>query len=179
MPPAGDVTIGEWQYLKTHFADEDAVERRELIVQTLRRLARKGIRHDHIHRALMLGIRLRQEHMNRQEQRAADRRRSTFVKRAQRDVDRALASLRRLMPPQLLDPKVTKIPLTDDMLFSLRDELITAWRERLASLPPERPRRGRPWHWKQEAEEALRQAGVAAGDRQALMSAIGFDAASK
>lgn len=160
--PADDLTHGEWRYLWSRYPADEATERRERLVLTLRRLVRKGSKAEQIHRALMLGTRLWEAHTSQQTERAGARKWNAAVARAQRDVQRALSSLRRLLPADFT--------LDDDRLFELRDELLVS----RADPPSARPRGGRPWHWKQEAEEALRQCGVVASDRRELMSAIGF-----
>jgi hypothetical protein len=84
------------------------------------------------------------------------------VTQARKDVDRALASLRKLCPPGLA--------FDDDDLFAVRDRLFVL-RE-----PPTSPpvKRGRPWTWKQEADAALRRADVIEADRKELLSSLGF-----
>ena len=95
-------------------------------------------------------------------------RRNAAIARARKDVDRALASLRELLPKGL-DGAVALV-VNDEVLFQLRDKLLTP----VTVAPPIRPRGGRPWEWKQDTEQALRELRVPAAARQELIAALGF-----
>ncbi len=159
--PPDDVTVGEWHYLRGRYPADEAEDRRIRIGQTLKRLVRKGHHPERLHLALMLGTQSWEGHAQRQKTRRTAPRLNAAKARARRDVDRMLASLRRLAPPGFA--------ADDDELFSLRGILLEP-----VAVPPKRPRGGRPWDWKQDAEQALRQCGVGASDRRELSAALGF-----
>jgi len=160
--PPDDVTVGEWHYLMRRYSAEEAQDRRERLSQTIKRLVRKGRDPAQLHRALLAGIDRWHQHDARQMNKMASRKLNAQIKRARRDVGRAIASLRQLLPS-------TKwVSLDDDGVFALRDALLTPTHQ------PSTRQRGRPWEWKQATDEALRQSNVVASDRRELMSAIGF-----
>ena len=172
--PPEDVTAGEWRYLLRRFP-KDADDRRDRIRMTLKRLHRNGRDPKSVHEALMRAIRARDAHEKHLMTRQEARQRNAAIHRAQKDVERALASLRRLLPPVFhLDVKGPRRRLDwrigDDVLFQNRDLLLNA-----AEVPaPERAKGGRPWVWKQVAENGLREARVGASDRRELLAALGF-----
>jgi hypothetical protein len=161
--PSDDVTAGEWLYLTERYSASEAQERSERIGLTLRRLVRKGFSPEQLHRALMSGIDRWEEHNRQRMTREEISHKNAAILRARKDVERALDSLRRLLPDGAP-------PIHDDMLFQVRDALL-----RPADLAPlTRPRRGRPWDWKQDTEHALHRLRVSATDRQELIAALGF-----
>jgi hypothetical protein len=160
--PPDDVTAGEWRYLSRRFTAADVQERRERLVVTLRRVVRKGANPEQLHRALMLGIRMWEEHDTGLVNKTTAKRRDAAVARARGDVDRALASLRRLVPADLR--------IDDDRLFRMREALL-----RPSDRRPTPRKRGRPVvEWKRTAENALRAVGLNQSDRRELLVALGF-----
>lgn len=163
--PSNDVTYGEWAYLLGRYSDTEAQDRRERLGFTLQRLTRHGYSPRTLHTALLLGIKLWYEHGNQLMTRKAARRRNAALAKAQKDVDRALRSLRELLPPGAED-----WPLDDNELFALREVLL-----RSVHVPPaKRPRGGRPSEWKDETDLALGHLGVPESDRRELLTALGF-----
>jgi hypothetical protein len=162
--PPEDVTYGEWAYLVSRYGDDEAEERRERIALTLRRLHRRRISSRRVHTALLLGIKLWYEHGRHLEARTGARKRQAAVARAQRDVDRALRSLRALLPPGW------PFNTSDTDLFLMRHVLLGP----IEVPPAERERGGRPSQWNVEADAALRNIGVPDRDRRELLTAIGF-----
>jgi hypothetical protein len=160
--PPDDVTYGELEYLLARFAPDEADERRDRIRLTLKRLVRKGMTPRQVHDGLMAAIRLWSKHNAQQLSRRDLERWNAAVARARKDVDRALTSLRQLVPAG--GPRID-----DDALFRMRDLFLVE-----VVAPPRRATRGRPWDWKRHAEDALKKAGIVASDRRELVSALGF-----
>jgi hypothetical protein len=159
--PSADVTTGELRYLQRRYPASEAAERRERIGVTLKRLVHKGHAPQVIHEALMRGTELWVAHAEKQMHQQDNRQWTANVTRARKDVARALASLRRLVPPDLR--------LDDDRMFELRDVLLAGPGDVAPS-----GTKGRPWGLKQETDQALRLAGVVAADRRELLAALGF-----
>lgn len=167
--PPDDVTAAEWLYLSSRYAPDEAEERGARVAHLLKRLVRKGHDPAQLHRALMGGVDQRTQHEHDQAMVKRTQQHNRNVERARKDVAQALASLRRLIPQPIEDTD-TPAHLTDDRVFAMREVLLT--------LRPVTPRtntkRGRPWGWKQDADDALRAEGVIAADRRELLSALGF-----
>ena len=166
--PPDDITAGVWLYLTQRYPPDEVEERRERLAATLRRLVRRGRNAQQVHEALLHGTQLWEGHGQQLRTRKDARRKNAAVARARKDVARALVSLRRLLR-RIEFPGVPsfEIQISDDALFEFRDRLLTD-----VSVAP--GKRGRPWEWKHETEEALRQAGVVASDRRELLAALGF-----
>jgi hypothetical protein len=168
--PSDDVTLGELLYLQRRYGNDDAEARRQRIAANIRRLVRRGKDRERIHRDLMTGIRLWTEHRQTRPSRQAQQE----VARVAKQLTRALAALRRLLPPIPVDehtPRFLAAPIDDDELFAMRDILLAG-----ASTSSSTPQpRGRPKKtWVHETDAALREDGVPAFDRRELLSAIGF-----
>jgi hypothetical protein len=161
--PPNNVTAGEWHYLSRRYSKDEAEERRDRLILTLKRLVRKGHDPERLHRALAVGIRHWADHAKQQIDRVRDRQVNAKIARARDDVDRAIASLRKLVPPG--GPS-----LDDDELFLLRD----LWLSPVTATPPASPRGGRPWAGKREAEDALHECGVVRSDIRDLIAALGL-----
>jgi hypothetical protein len=157
--PRDDVTIGEWLYLLRRYSSVEARERRERLAAAIKRLASVGKDHRRVHDALMLGIATWDDHLREAYAHKYVRRHNEMVIRAQRDVDRAIVSLRKLFKPD---------PIEMDAVLDIRDAL-----EPIRA-PGRRAQRGRPWEHVKEARSALRQIAVADEDRKELLSALGF-----
>ena len=156
-PTTADVAARVWRSLQDRYPD-DATDRRTLLETLVKRQVRKRRSADAIYHAINRGMTLRVTHeltLARQQQSRREAKR--LVARARRDVARALASLRTLVPTLDVD---------DDVLWSLRAHL-------LGDVPPA-SKGGRPWSWKQETDAALKAAGVPTNDRTEILAAIGF-----
>ena len=161
--PLDDLTHGEWLYLEARYRDaEEFRERRDRFREVIKRLVRKGRNAEQLHRAWMAGINVWVKHRVQQTTKREADRHSGAVARACKDLYRALASLRALVPPGLP-------ALDDDTLLELRELLLTP-----SATPPTSGGPGSPWAWKRVTEDRLKAAGVVAADRREFLAAIGF-----
>jgi plasmid stabilization system protein ParE len=173
--PPDNVTHGEWTYLLQRFGEREAKERRARVRATLKRLVKNGKSAKAIHEGMMRGIRL---WPGASVTAAEARRYNAKIARVRKDVARALAGLRSLVPTEAtvaslgglsFSTTTIRLPhLDDDELFAMRD----VWLR-----PVTRPmrRRGRPTApWTHAADGALKEAKIGNADRRELLAAFGF-----
>jgi hypothetical protein len=156
-PTDDNVSAVVWAYLQRRYPPAEARERRERIIDTLKRLRRRGTELTPVHHALLRGCDVWNAHQQTLETRPQVK---AAVARARKDVARALTSLRRLLP--------AGYSISDNMLFELRHAVLNLHLDTTPGTP------GRPWKWKQETDSALKEAGVTASDRRELTAALGF-----
>jgi hypothetical protein len=172
------VTAGEWRYLQRRFPDPVVAQQaRERITDALQRLVRRGFSAKQLHEALMRGTYEWEQHEDARAVKRMIERHRELVEQAENAVALAVASLRRLLPLDAPDPldktgrRRVPTPFArwdDDTVFDNRGEILKA------AAAPKPAKRGRPWHWKQETETALRQLGVPPVERRELIGALGF-----
>jgi plasmid stabilization system protein ParE len=95
--PPDNVTHGEWTYLLQRFGEREAKERRARVRATLKRLVKNGKSAKAIHEGMMRGIRL---WPGASVTAAEARRYNAKIARVRKDVARALAGLRSLVPTE-------------------------------------------------------------------------------
>lgn len=183
--PPDDVTAGVWLCLLERYDEAEVRERRARLALTIKRLVRKGMDPKRLHVELMRGTKSWEQHKNQRTLQAVLRKQHKLVTRAQRDVARALASLRAVYNVHEVrvhedyahvDPHLTRflaggvmLLIDDDDLLAIRDVLLKP-----PMIPKRPPQGGRPWDWLQITDAGLRALGVSKADRRELMSALGF-----
>jgi hypothetical protein len=154
-------------YLRGHYSPPDAEERRERVVMVLKRLVRARRDPARIHAALLRCIDAERAHGQTQMSLRTAQQHNARVRRAADAVQRALASLRALVPP---GAEFLNRHFDDEAIFSLRHELLRAVDVEARPAPRGRPRR----EWTHALAQHLRREGVGDSDRRELMGAFGF-----
>jgi hypothetical protein len=153
--------VGIGVYLRWRYPPREAAERRERLADAIRRLTSNRVKASALHDALLLGLRIYHEHQMQEHARRELRPLEDLVSVARRDVDRAIASVRRVFSPD---------PAEVDALLAIREALAPV------GLPLRRSRRGRPVEHLTVAHAALRRLHVSAEDRKDILDALFGDA---